>query len=55
MYDELSLEGDQSGVQAGLIATQLLHKLAISATVSGTQILPGRAVGINEMPAACSL
>jgi hypothetical protein len=39
MYDELSLEGDQSGIQAGLIATQLLHKLAISATVSGTQIL----------------
>lgn len=39
MYDELSLEGDQSGIQAGLIATQLLHKVAISATVSGTQIL----------------
>jgi hypothetical protein len=24
MYDELSLEGDQSGIQAGLIATQLV-------------------------------
>ncbi len=33
-YEELSLEGDQSGVQFGLIATQLLHKLAISSTVS---------------------
>jgi hypothetical protein len=33
-YDELSLEGDQGGVQMGIIATQLLHKLAISSTVS---------------------
>lgn len=39
MYEELSLEGDQSGVQAGLIATQLLHKLALSATLSYTEIL----------------
>lgn len=38
-YDELSLEGDQSGLQFGLIATQLLHKLAISATVSNIQVL----------------
>jgi hypothetical protein len=38
-YDELSLEGDQSGIQAGLIATQLLHKLAVSATVSVTEVL----------------
>jgi len=33
-YDELSLEGDHKGVQAGVIATQLLHKLAISSSVS---------------------
>ncbi len=33
-YDELSPEGDQSGVQTGLIATQLLNKLALSATGS---------------------
>jgi hypothetical protein len=39
MYDELSLEGDQSGIQAGLIATQLLHKLAISGTLSWTEVL----------------
>jgi hypothetical protein len=39
MYDELSLDGDQSGIQAGIIATQLLHKLALSATVSRTEIL----------------
>jgi hypothetical protein len=41
-YDELTLEGDQSGVQAGIIATQLLHKLAISGTVSTLQVLSGQ-------------
>jgi hypothetical protein len=50
MYDELSLDGDQSGIQAGLIATQLLHKLAVSATVSATQILQkGRWNNLNTM------
>jgi hypothetical protein len=38
-YDELSLEGDQSGLQFGVIATQLLHKLAISTTLSITESL----------------
>lgn len=38
-YDELSLEGDQSGVQAGLVFTQLLHKLAVSSTVSVTEVV----------------
>ena len=33
-YDELSLQGDQSGIQGGLIATQLLNKLALSSSVS---------------------
>jgi hypothetical protein len=33
-FQELSLDGDQSGVQGGLIATQLLHKLALSGTIS---------------------
>jgi hypothetical protein len=33
-YDELSLNGDQSGVQAGMVATQLLNKLALSSTIS---------------------
>lgn len=33
-YDELALEGDQPGMQAGIVATQLLHKLAISGTAS---------------------
>jgi hypothetical protein len=38
-YDELSLEGDQSGVQAGLVITQLLHKLALSSTFSVTEVI----------------
>jgi hypothetical protein len=38
-YDEISLMGDKSGVEAGLIATQLWHKLAVSATVAHTQVL----------------
>ena len=33
-HNELTLWGDQSGVQAGLIATQLWHKFAISGSVS---------------------
>lgn len=40
-FDELSFQGDKSGVQLGLIATQLWHKLAISGTVSHLQSLDG--------------
>ena len=39
MYNELNLFGDQSGVQAGVIATQLLHKIAVSGTASLTELL----------------
>jgi len=38
-YDETTLMGDKSGVEAGLIATQLWNKLAVSATISHTQVL----------------
>ena len=38
-YDEITLMGDKSGVQLGLIATQLWHKLAVSGTISHTQVL----------------
>ncbi|HEX7846809.1 MAG TPA: hypothetical protein VF476_13490 [Chitinophagaceae bacterium] len=38
-FDEISLMGDKSGIEAGLIATQLWHKFALSATVSHTQVL----------------
>ncbi|HKP33014.1 MAG TPA: hypothetical protein VJT83_09810 [Chitinophagaceae bacterium] len=33
-FEEMTLEGDNSGIQTGLIATQLVNKLAISATAS---------------------
>jgi hypothetical protein len=32
--EDINLEGDNSGVQGGLIFTQLLHKLALSGTLS---------------------
>jgi len=38
-HNEINLMGDQSGLQAGLIATQLWHKLAISATGSWNEVL----------------
>ncbi|MFM9909641.1 MAG: hypothetical protein ACKVOW_09840 [Chitinophagaceae bacterium] len=38
-YDELSLEGDQPGFQIGVIATQLINKIAVSASFSNVQVL----------------
>lgn len=38
-YDEITLMGDKSGVELGLIATQLWHKLALSGTIAHTQVL----------------
>jgi hypothetical protein len=38
-YDEITLMGDKSGIEAGFIATQLWHKFALSGTVSHTQVL----------------
>jgi len=34
LNQEIALEGDNSGLQGGLVATQLLHKLALSGTLS---------------------
>lgn len=36
--DEVSLRGDKNGVTVGVIATQLLNRLAVSATLSHTQV-----------------
>ena len=44
---DINLEGDNSGMQGGLIFTQLLHKLALSANVSYI-----RALGQDRYPAA---
>ncbi len=32
--EDINLEGDNTGIQAGLVFTQLLHKLALSSTLS---------------------
>ena len=32
--EDINLEGDNSGIQGGLVVTQLLHKLALSGTLS---------------------
>ena len=40
-YDELTIDGDQSAAQLGIIATQLVNKLAVSATASLHQVLDG--------------
>lgn len=34
LFDEINIEGDQSGVQGGVILTQLINKLAVSSTLS---------------------
>lgn len=39
MFDEISLQGDISGLQGGIIATQLVNKLAVSGTASFTRLL----------------
>ena len=38
-FDEIGLDGDKSGLRLGLIATQLWNKLAVSTTISHTQVL----------------
>lgn len=38
-FNEVNLSGDQSGVQVGLIATQLWNKLAVSGSASVSEIL----------------
>ena len=37
-YDEINLGGDRSGLEAGLILTQLWNKFALSGTLSQTQV-----------------
>jgi hypothetical protein len=39
---EIALEGDNSGLQGGLVATQLLHKLALSGSASYLRAMQNR-------------
>ena len=38
-YEELTADGDQTAIQGGMIFTQLIHKLAVSATIGITEIM----------------
>ncbi|AOM76641.1 hypothetical protein [Pedobacter steynii] len=47
---DINLEGDNSGLQAGLIFTQLLHKLALSGTFSYTKAFERQEKQLNGSP-----
>lgn len=48
--EDINLEGDNSGIQGGLIFTQLLHKLALSATLSYTKSFERESKQLMGMP-----
>lgn len=48
-YGELGLDGDNSGVQAGLIATQLVNKLAVSGTASVIKVFANRTLHVDQL------
>ena len=48
-YGDINLDGDNSGVQAGLIATQLVNKLAVSGTASVIKVFTDRSEHINHL------
>jgi hypothetical protein len=37
-FDDINLGGDKSGVEAGLVVTQLINKVAVSANISHVQV-----------------
>ncbi len=48
-YGDINLGGDNSGVQAGIIATQLVNKLAISGTASVIKVFANREIHVNQL------
>lgn len=48
--EDINLEGDNSGFQAGLVFTQLLHKLALSGTLSYSESFEGAERQVVGMP-----
>jgi hypothetical protein len=50
MFDEVSVRGDNSGVEAGLIATQLINKLAVSATGSFLEVFEQNTRHMTHQP-----
>lgn len=50
-FEELNIQGDVSGVQAGIIATQLKNKTAVSATLAYVEAFRGRYLnGASSFP-----
>ena len=47
IYDDISIDGDQSGFQGGLIMTQLWNKLAVSSTLSYLQTIKNKNIEID--------
>lgn len=47
--EDINLEGDNSGAQAGIVVTQLLHKLALSGTISYAKAFDVQDHQINGM------
>jgi hypothetical protein len=48
IYDDIGIEGDMSGFQGGLIATQLWNKLAVSSTLSYLQTYQNKSTEIID-------
>lgn len=48
--EDINLEGDNSGVQAGLVVTKLIHKLALSGTLSYAKAFDVENHRVNGMP-----
>jgi len=48
-YGDINLDGDNSGVQAGIIATQLVDKLALSATTSLLKAFANRSIHVQQL------
>jgi hypothetical protein len=49
VFDEMNLDGDNSGFQFGVIGTQLLHKLAISGTASYMRVYDEKLKSMPDM------
>ena len=48
--EDINLEGDNSGAQGGIVVTQLLHKLALSGTLSYTKAFDQESKRVAGMP-----
>ena len=49
IFDDIGIEGDRSGFQGGVIATQLFKKLAVSSTVSYLQTHDSKSTDVMDV------